>query len=340
MQEAFDQQVEQLLPDVPVWAIIEVRQDQSDEIVIFFVSTSHDLVHAGEAPDCFLSDDVLAVCKLLYYLWNMPSQSCIAETPSLIRWHLILHHLHISLALLWHAKYHVEDVQRIEHDLEVLICEQLQKEIYQLLGVAHHILWVSLNSILHIMQYLIDGLGPHSPIVLCVHHSLYLVRSNQFTLVGLSLFWSWLLGFWMDVARKANVAHRGEHLLLIWWQLRFVVHHLINFAGDSTFQDWVIMMVGTALLFLNWKSSKVSCCIDDFKLLLLILFMNDTIMLEWTFSFIGCRSINIVLYDSHFSIKCLFFWKDWGIIFDLELLIFIAIVLIELRDWPAIQEKR
>ena len=181
----------------------------------------------------------------------MPSQNCIAETPPLIRWQLTLHYLHISLSLLRHAKYHVQDVQRIQHNLEVLISKQLQKEIHQLLRLAHHILWVSLNSILDIMQYLINGLGPHSPIVLRVHHSLYLLRSNKFTLVGWSLFQGWFLGFWMDVIWKAYVAHGSEHLLLIWWQFGFVIHHLINFAGDCAFQDRVVVMLSTALLFLN-----------------------------------------------------------------------------------------
>ena len=32
----------------------------------------------------------------------------------------------------------------------------------------------------------------------------------------------------MDVIGKAYVTHGGEHLLLIWWQFGFVIHHLIN----------------------------------------------------------------------------------------------------------------
>jgi hypothetical protein len=55
----------------------------------------------------------------------------------------------------------------------------------------------------------------------------------------------------MDVIGKAYVAHGGEHLLLVWWQFRFVIHHLINFAGDCAFQDRVVVMLSTTLLFLN-----------------------------------------------------------------------------------------
>ena len=86
------------------------------------------------------------------------------------------------------------------------------------------------------MQYLVNGLGPHSPIVRCVHHPLSLVGRNQFTFIRLSLFLAGLLRFRMDVVWKADVAHRGEHLLLVWRKFRLVVHHLVNFARDGAFQ--------------------------------------------------------------------------------------------------------
>lgn len=113
----------------------------------------------------------------------MPSQNSIAEAPTLVGRHLILHYLHIAIALLRHTQYHVQDVQRIQHNLKVLIREELQKEIDQGLRLAHHVLWVSLNPICYIMQDLIDCLRPNSPIVLGVHHSLNLIRGQQLSFI-------------------------------------------------------------------------------------------------------------------------------------------------------------
>jgi hypothetical protein len=113
----------------------------------------------------------------------VPSQNSIAEAPTLVGRHLILHYLHIAIALLRHTQYHVQDVQRIQHNLKVLIREELQKEIDQGLRLAHHVLWVSLNPICYIMQDLIDCLRPNSPIVLGVHHSLNLIRGQQLSFI-------------------------------------------------------------------------------------------------------------------------------------------------------------
>ena len=74
-----------------------------------------------EATHCLLPDYVLAIRQLFDYLRQVAAQGGIAQAPALPRLQLLPHDLLVALALLRHADDHDQHVQRIEHDLEVLV---------------------------------------------------------------------------------------------------------------------------------------------------------------------------------------------------------------------------
>ena len=127
-----------------------------------------------------MADDVLAVGQLLHYLRDVATQHGIAEAPVLVLSDFVVQDFGVALALLRHTQDHVQDVERVQNDLEVLISEELEKELHQLLRLKHDVLRVTFYAIMNVMQHFVDGLGPDSPVVLCVHYSLYLVCGDQF----------------------------------------------------------------------------------------------------------------------------------------------------------------
>ena len=68
---------------MPVRAVVEVRQDQSYEVVVLLLATLHDLEHAEQTHVRFLSDDVLAVGQFLHDLRNVPPECQVVEAPIL-----------------------------------------------------------------------------------------------------------------------------------------------------------------------------------------------------------------------------------------------------------------
>lgn len=134
-----------------------------------------------ETSNGLLTDDVLAVCQLLYNEWDVATKNCVTETPILSLLKLLVDDFLEALPLLWHPHYHVKDIERIENNLEVLISEQLNKEVKEPLRVHHHVLWVALNTITYIPQDFIDGLCTDPPVVLCIHHPLDLLHRDKLT---------------------------------------------------------------------------------------------------------------------------------------------------------------
>lgn len=109
----------------------------------------------------------------------MPAKSCVAESPTLIWRQFLRPELLVALLLLLYAHDHVQDIQRIEHDLEILIRQQLNEEVKEPLRIGKHVFSISFYSILHIVENFIDRLRSNSPIVLRVHHPLDLFSGDQ-----------------------------------------------------------------------------------------------------------------------------------------------------------------
>jgi len=127
-QQADDNDVEELLTNVPVRAVVHVWDHQSDEVVLVLLTVSHHLENPNHGPDGFLPDYVLAVSELLNQLWDLPAQACRAEHTSTALF--LLSDLHV---LKGEVQELVDYGQSCHHYLEVLILKELDKEVEQLL---------------------------------------------------------------------------------------------------------------------------------------------------------------------------------------------------------------
>lgn len=190
------------------------------------------------------------------------------------------------------------------------------------------------------MEHLVNSLGPHSPIVLRVHHPLDLVRGNELALFRWSVFLAWfncISIIVMYILRKTNIAHRCEHLLLGWSHvLWLIVEYTVHLGWYSSFQSRVIVVIIVALLFLYTQCSKVSCRIHILQLLVLLSYLHDFQHLLLIYTLISRRRFSIFFVLSQCSklpIQLLRFFKvEWGmrrIIVYLELLL----ILLELWNW-------
>jgi hypothetical protein len=65
------------------------------------------------------------------------------------------------------------------------------------------------------MKHLVNSFGPDSPVILSVHHPLYLVRSDQVFLGcgGPLLLLTNFKIIIMNIGWKSNIAHGSEHLI-------------------------------------------------------------------------------------------------------------------------------
>jgi hypothetical protein len=61
LKKTLDQEMQQLLSDVPIGAVVEVWQNQSYEVVVLLVAATHYIVDERQAFDCFLPDYVFAI---------------------------------------------------------------------------------------------------------------------------------------------------------------------------------------------------------------------------------------------------------------------------------------
>lgn len=218
--------------------------------------------------------------------------------------------------MLRHTEYHIQYIEGIEYDLEILVCQQLKEEVDQLLRLNQYVLRVSFNTIFDVMKHLIDSLGPHSPIVLGVHHPLDLVRGNELALFRWSIFLAWFDCISIIVVYilwKANIAHRCEHLLLRWSHvLRLIVQYAVHLGWYSSFQSRVIVVIIVALLFLYAQCSKVSCRIHIFQLLVLLFDLHDFQHLLLIYTLISWRRFSIFFVlsqSSQLPIQLLRFFK-------------------------------
>ena len=83
--------MQQLFPDVPVGAVVQVRQNKCDEIVIFPGAVPHDVENEEQTLDSFLPDDVLWVGKFLHDQGDVHHQLLIWESERILNTYLILH---------------------------------------------------------------------------------------------------------------------------------------------------------------------------------------------------------------------------------------------------------
>jgi hypothetical protein len=103
------------------------------------------------------------------------------------------------------------------------------------------------------MKHLINGFGPHSPVVLSVHHPLNLVRSDQILLylAPLFLFVHFKIII-VNVGWKSNIAHRSEHLIFCFTFLIWIAIVIKDFVPITTLQSRIVVFVLIAhMLFLN-----------------------------------------------------------------------------------------
>lgn len=91
-------------------------------------------------------------------------------------------HYVVALSLLLHGDDHVEHVERVQHDLEVLIVQHLNEEVKEPLRVQHHVQRVNFDALLHVVQDLIDGHRAYSPVVLRIHKLRDLLSRDDLTL--------------------------------------------------------------------------------------------------------------------------------------------------------------
>ena len=213
--------MKELLPDVPVRAVVQVRQDEGDEVVVLLAAAPHDLVDAEQALDGLLPDNVLAVGQLFDDQRDVAAEDGVAKAPAFVLRQLLLQEPFVPLSLLGHPDQDVQYVERVEDDLEVLVGQQLEKEVEKPLGADHHVLRIALSSLLDVVEHLVDSLRANPPIVLGVHHPLDLLGGDELllgrSLACLSLLLALLVHLEVvvvDVCGEANVTHRGEHLVL------------------------------------------------------------------------------------------------------------------------------
>jgi hypothetical protein len=163
-QQADDDDVEELLSDVPVRTVIHVRDHECDEVVLVLLAVSHHLEYPNHGPDGFLPDYVLAIPELLDKLRDLPAQACRAK------------HATAALFLLHVLKGEVEELvdngQSCHDYLEVLILEELDKEVEQLLRLSQHYHRIQYYLVRDLLCDHIYGLSPHLPVVLRVHYHL------------------------------------------------------------------------------------------------------------------------------------------------------------------------
>jgi hypothetical protein len=111
----------------------------------------------------------------------------------------------MAFKLLFHADNHVENIESIEYDFEVLICEELDEEVEKSFTVNKDVDRIRINTVMNIMEQLINSFGSNSPIVLSVHNSLYFISSDEFVIrIGFPLFIDIEIVI-MDVRRESNV---------------------------------------------------------------------------------------------------------------------------------------
>jgi len=164
---------------MPIRAVVQIGKNECNEVVFLLQAVPHDLHNAEEAPDGFLSDDVFAVGELFDDQGDVPSEDGVAEAPLLVLGDLLFHDFVVPFPLLLHPNDHIQNVQSVEHDFEVLVREQLNEEVQEALWVDHHVVLVSFDPVLDVVKELVNRFGPHAPVVLGIHHPLDLVRRNE-----------------------------------------------------------------------------------------------------------------------------------------------------------------
>jgi len=129
-----------------------------------------------------------------------------------------------------------------------LIGQQLGKEIKKLFTLLHDVIRVVLYSIFYVSEHFVDGFGAHSPVILCIHHSINLICSDKFAgFVAFGL--TRMIG--MHIARKPNVRHGRKHLLLR--RLR-----ALSLVICCPLQSTIVVVWRVAILLGNSEVSKVA----------------------------------------------------------------------------------
>ena len=103
--------MQQFFADVPVGAVGQIGQNESNEVVVLFGPTPHDFVHPRQAANGFLSDDVFAVSQLFHDDGNVLAQGLVAHAPRFFG--LALDELFVAVLLLVHLNYHINYVERV-----------------------------------------------------------------------------------------------------------------------------------------------------------------------------------------------------------------------------------